>query len=56
MATFAADQADADAYHLEAFERLATLAEFRGGNTTNHANGVGDLAAEIADAIGWPPL
>ncbi|MFN3257534.1 MAG: HD domain-containing phosphohydrolase [Ilumatobacter sp.] len=55
IATFAADHADADAYHLEAFERLAALAEFRGGNTTKHTNAVGDLAAEIAHAIGRPP-
>lgn len=55
IATFAADHADADAYHLEAFERLAALAEFRGGNTTKHTDGVGDLAAEIGHAIGQPP-
>ena len=55
VATFAADHADVDAYHLEAFERLAALAEFRGGNTTRHTDGVGDLAAEIGHAIGQPP-
>ncbi len=55
VASFAADHADADAYHLEAFERLASLAEFRGGNTTKHTDGVGDLAAEIAHAIGEAP-
>jgi putative two-component system response regulator len=55
IASFAADHADADAYHLEAFERLASLAEFRGGNTTKHTDGVGDLAAEIGHAIGEPP-
>jgi putative two-component system response regulator len=55
VASFAADHADADAYHLEAFERLAALAEFRGGNTTKHTDGVGDLAAEIGHAIGQPP-
>ena len=33
---FAADHIDPDAYHLEAFERLAALAEMRGGNTTRH--------------------
>ena len=55
IASFAADHADADAYHLEAFERLAALAEFRGGNTTKHTNAVGDLAAEIGHAIGEPP-
>ena len=55
VSTFANEHADADAYHLEAFERLAALAEFRGGNTTRHTDGVGDLAAEIAHAIGQPP-
>ena len=55
VASFAAQHADADAYHLEAFERLAALAEFRGGNTTKHTDGVGDLAAEIGHAIGEPP-
>jgi putative two-component system response regulator len=55
VASFAADHADTDAYHLEAFERLASLAEFRGGNTTKHTDGVGDLSAEIGHAIGEPP-
>ncbi len=55
VASFAADHADADAYHLEAFERLASLAEFRGGNTTKHTDGVGDLSAEIGHAIGESP-
>ncbi len=55
VANFAADHADVDAYHLEAFERLAALAEFRGGNTTKHTDGVGDLAAEIGHAVGEPP-
>jgi len=53
--TFAAEHADVDAYHLEAYERLAALAEFRGGNTTKHTDTVGDLSAEIAHAIGQPP-
>jgi len=55
VAAFAAEHADVDAYHLEAFERLAALAEMRGGNTTRHTSGVGDLAAEIGHAIGQPP-
>jgi putative two-component system response regulator len=55
VSSFAAQHADADAYHLEAFERLASLAEFRGGNTTKHTDAVGDLSAEIAHAIGQPP-
>jgi putative two-component system response regulator len=55
VAHFAGDHTDADAYHLEAFERLAALAELRGGNTTRHTSEVGDLAAEIGHAIGRPP-
>lgn len=55
IADYAAHHADVDAYHLEAFERVAALAEFRGGNTTKHTNAVGDLAAEIAHAIGQQP-
>lgn len=55
IAGYAAEHADADAYHLEAYERLAALAEFRGGNTTKHTSGVGDLAAEIGHAIGQTP-
>jgi len=55
VAGYAADHADVDAYHLEAYERLAALAEFRGGNTTKHTDGVADLAAEIGHAIGRPP-
>lgn len=47
-------QADVDAFHLEAFERMASLAELRGGNTTRHTDAVGDLAAEIAHAVGQP--
>jgi putative two-component system response regulator len=52
---WAADRADPDAYHLEAFERLAALAETRGGGATRHTQGVGDLAAEIGHAIGEAP-
>ncbi len=55
VAGFAAEHIDADAYHLEAFERLASLAELRGGNTTRHTSAVGDLAAEIGHAIGRAP-
>jgi putative two-component system response regulator len=55
VAGFAAEHSDVDAYHLEAYERLAALAEFRGGNTTRHTSGVGDLAAEIGHAIGQRP-
>ncbi len=55
VADYAANHADVDAYHLEAFERVAALAEFRGGNTTKHTSAVGDLAAEIGHAIGRQP-
>lgn len=55
VADFAAEHAEVDAYHLEAYERLAALAEMRGGNTTRHTSGVGDLAAEIGHAIGQAP-
>ena len=55
IAGYAADHADVDAYHLEAYERVAALAEFRGGNTTKHTSAVGDLAAEIGHAIGQAP-
>ncbi len=55
IADYAAGHADVDAYHLEAFERVAALAEFRGGNTTKHTSAVGDLAAEIGHAIGQQP-
>lgn len=52
---YAAAHTDVDAYHLEAYERLAALAEVRGGNTTRHTDGVADLAAEIGHAIGQQP-
>ncbi len=55
VADFATGHSDVDAYHLEAFERLAALAEMRGGSTTRHTSGVGDLAAEIGHAIGQQP-
>lgn len=49
------DEAAVDAYHLEAFERLAALAESRGGTATKHTHRVGDLAAEIGHALGRAP-
>lgn len=55
IAGYAAEHSDVDAYHLEAYERLAALAEVRGGNTTRHTDGVADLAAEIGHAIGQQP-
>ena len=42
-------------YHLEAFEQLAVLTEFRDAETGEHTNRVGDLAAEIAHAMGHSP-
>jgi len=55
IAGYAVEHVDVDAYHLEAYERVAALAELRGGNTTQHTSGVGDLAAEIGHAIGQTP-
>lgn len=45
----------AAAYHLEAFEQLAILTEFRDSETGEHTDRVGDLAAEIAHALGKAP-
>lgn len=42
-------------YHLEAFEQLAILTEFRDAETGEHTNRVGDMAAEIAHAMGHAP-
>lgn len=42
-------------HHLEAFEQLAVLTEFRDSETGEHTNRVGDLAAEIAHALGKSP-
>jgi putative two-component system response regulator len=42
-------------HHLEAFEQLAVLTEFRDHETGEHTNRVGDLAAEIAHALGHSP-
>jgi putative two-component system response regulator len=47
--------ATGSAYQLEAFERLAILAEFRDADTGEHTKRVGDMAAEIAHAIGENP-
>ena len=46
---------DDGAVHLEAFEQLAILTEFRDADTGAHTDRVGDLAAEIAHAIGRSP-
>jgi len=41
--------------HLEAYEQLAILTEFRDAETGEHTHRVGDLAAEIAHALGKSP-
>ncbi len=43
---------DLEEYQLEAFQRLAVLAEFRDTDTGEHTIRVGDLAGEIADELG----
>ncbi len=43
------------ANQLDAFERLAVLAEFRDTDTGQHTKRVGDMAAEIAHARGENP-
>jgi putative two-component system response regulator len=50
-----AGSATAASQHHEAFEHLAILTEFRDAETGEHTNRVGDLAAEIAHAMGHPP-
>jgi putative two-component system response regulator len=42
-------------HHLEAFEQLAILTEFRDSETGAHTDRVGDMAAEIAHALGRSP-
>lgn len=46
---------DPVAAQLDAFERLAVLAEFHIANSGEHTERVGDLAAEIAHAVGASP-
>jgi putative two-component system response regulator len=43
------------AHHLEAFEHLAILTEFRDADTGEHTNRVGDMASEIGHALGHSP-
>ncbi|MFN8020691.1 MAG: tetratricopeptide repeat protein [Acidimicrobiales bacterium] len=43
---------DLEEYQLEAFQRLAVLAEFRDTDTGEHTIRVGDLSAEIATELG----
>src|ERR687898_50005 len=50
-----AGSATAASQHHEAFEHLAILTEFRDAETGEHTNRVGDLADEIAHAMGHPP-
>ena len=45
---------DLEEYQLEAFQRLAVLAEFRDTDTGEHTIRVGDLSAEIAAELGEP--
>jgi len=42
-------------HHLEAFEQLAILTEFRDVENGEHTNRVGDIAAEVAHALGRSP-
>ncbi len=46
---------DLEEYQLEAFQRLAVLAEFRDTDTGEHTIRVGDLSAEIAAELGEDP-
>ncbi len=41
-------------HHLEAFQRLAGLAEFRDADVGEHSVRIGDLSAEIATELGEP--
>ncbi|MGD9996600.1 MAG: HD domain-containing phosphohydrolase [Ilumatobacteraceae bacterium] len=45
---------DLEEYQLEAFQRLAVLAEFRDTDTGEHTIRVGDLSGEIAAELGEP--
>ena len=51
----AVDASVLDAHTLEAFQQLATLMEFRDTANGEHTRRVGDLAAELAHALGEPP-
>jgi len=50
-----ADPATVATAHLEAFHQLAILTEFRDSETGEHTERVGDMAAEIAHALGKSP-
>ena len=45
---------DLEEYQLEAFQRLAVLAEFRDTDTGEHTIRVGDLSADVALELGQP--
>jgi putative two-component system response regulator len=47
---------DLEEFQLEAFQRLAVLAEFRDTDTGEHTIRVGDLSGEIAEQLGEPEL
>lgn len=49
------DPSGTASHHLEAFEQLAILTEFRDSETGAHTDRVGDMAAEIAHALGKSP-
>ena len=51
----APNETTAASHHLEAFEQLAVLTEFRDSETGEHTRRVGDLAAEIGHALGRSP-
>jgi putative two-component system response regulator len=53
--TFEHEGLAAASHHLEAFEQLAILTEFRDSETGAHTDRVGDLAAEVAHALGRSP-
>jgi putative two-component system response regulator len=55
MVTVEPELGSNSASQLEAYERLAILAEFRDTETGEHTKRVGDLAAEIAHALGNTP-
>ncbi len=49
------DASSFDVHTLEAFQQLAMLMEFRDSENGEHTGRVGDLAAEMAHALGEPP-
>ena len=47
--------AELEASQVEILERLALAAEYRDDDTGQHTKRVGETAAQIAEALGWPP-